>query len=367
LSNTGLNLSLEDTAALKGAGILAIALHNYFHELLPIENEFVFGPRGVTDFLHWARDPRYLVQASAAFLGHFGVQLFIFLSAYGLALKARRNSPSWAGFVKGRVVKLYPMFLLSVAGWVLLETIYRGPAGMLHLVRLYGEGTLWTALLVSDFIPGRGLPPVGPWWFLPFIMQFYCVWPGLDRIDKRFGAAGLALITCGCLGATWLGNDALRARYSINLLMTPIGHMPEIFLGVAAARYGFCPGFGLAAAAAVVFTLGCFFSTWWPLSFASALIVMLAAYRACRGLLQPNALLRYLGGLSMAIFFINGYVKRPFLRPFLQGPLRWDQWYFALPLGLTCVAASVMGAALLTRVERWISFRWRGSSGETVL
>jgi hypothetical protein len=39
--------------------------------------------------------------------------------------------------------------------------------------------------------PGLGLPPVRPWWFIPFIMPFYAIWPMLRRLTNKFGWPGL--------------------------------------------------------------------------------------------------------------------------------------------------------------------------------
>lgn len=44
---------------------------------------------------------------------------------------------------------------------------------------------------ISNILPGFGLPPVGPWWFIPFIMQFYAIWPMLRRLTNKFGGRPL--------------------------------------------------------------------------------------------------------------------------------------------------------------------------------
>src|SRR5690242_7079951 len=80
-------LDRTDTAVLKGLAILAIAFHNFSHILTPTgENEFSFEPIRVHRFFHIVCDPHDALQALFSYLGHFGVELFIFLSAYGLAL-----------------------------------------------------------------------------------------------------------------------------------------------------------------------------------------------------------------------------------------------------------------------------------------
>ncbi|HEY3707185.1 MAG TPA: hypothetical protein VGL22_19145, partial [Terracidiphilus sp.] len=74
-----------DTAVLKGLAILAIVFHNFFHLISPVrQNEFVFHPGLFAVFLQTVRQPSLAIQAFFSFFGHFGVAVFIFLSAYGL-------------------------------------------------------------------------------------------------------------------------------------------------------------------------------------------------------------------------------------------------------------------------------------------
>jgi peptidoglycan/LPS O-acetylase OafA/YrhL len=97
-------------------------LHNFYHSIpgAVLENEFHFVPTHFQNFLETVVDPRQTFQALFSFLGHFGVQLFMFLSAYGLALKYW-TTPSWRSFVWSRIRKLYPMFFLAVTLWLLLR------------------------------------------------------------------------------------------------------------------------------------------------------------------------------------------------------------------------------------------------------
>ena len=79
------DLDLKDTSILKGLAISAIVLHNYFHVVSPVhQNEFTFDPARFQVFLHTVARPELATQAVFSFFGHFGVQIFIFLSAYGL-------------------------------------------------------------------------------------------------------------------------------------------------------------------------------------------------------------------------------------------------------------------------------------------
>ncbi len=162
-------LDLEDTQVLKGIAILVIVLHNYFHLLTPIRaNEFSYDPARLTAFLRAMHDPRLAVGAIFAYWGHYGVQIFMFLSAYGLATRYWDQPMGWGQFIWSRVKKIYPTFLLSVLLWALFIGATISILGPIGPLRKNAAALLLTFLGVENLVPGLSLPPVGPWWFLPF-------------------------------------------------------------------------------------------------------------------------------------------------------------------------------------------------------
>jgi peptidoglycan/LPS O-acetylase OafA/YrhL len=346
----GIPFDLRDGTVLKGLAILAIVLHNYFH-LLPsaaTENEFDFNPQRFRQFLDIVGDPRHTFQAVFSYLGHFGVQPFIFLSAYGLALKHWTN-PSWTGFVWSRIRKIYPTFLLALGLFLLLKIVQDGPAGTLAYLLRQGDELLLTTLAVQNLIPGYGLPPVGPWWFLPFIVQFYCLWLALAAFCRRFGASGLVVLSAVCLGLTMALQLNLAGEWRINFLTLPTGHMPELGLGIAYARFGFRVGPGSALVAAVLFILGNLYASLWGLTFISALVVLLYLYQSTRGVLRERRLLVGVGVVSMPLFFVNGFLRGPF-----WAAARSGLWYVELAVGLGFALVCVAVAYALWLVERRI-------------
>lgn len=348
-STSGIPFDLRDTSALKAIGILAIALHNLFHQLpsAVIENEFGFDPRHFEQFLATVVQPHRTIQAVFSFLGHFGVQLFIFLSAYGLALKYW-TTPSWSAFVWGRIKKIYPTFFLAVALLLLLQTIQDGPAGVWTYLQRQGNELLLTTLAVQNLIPGLELPPVGPWWFLPFIVQFYCLWPALAAFSRRFGGLGLVILAAAGLVLTSF-QPLLARTWGINLLTTPLGHLPEFCLGIACARFGFRVGPAPAIMAAVFFILGNIYAWLWPLTFISALVLLLYAYQWTASVLRGRRLLEQVAEISMPLFFINGFMRGPFYIAARSG-----LWYVELAVGAAFVMVCAGAAYLLTLVERWL-------------
>jgi peptidoglycan/LPS O-acetylase OafA/YrhL len=339
---------LRDTDALKGAGILAIVLHNFYHSLphAVIENEFALVPGHFHRFLATVVDPRQTFQTLFSFLGHFGVQLFIFLSAYGLALKYW-NTPSWSGFVWSRIRKLYPMFFLAVALWLVLRVIEYGTEFPTYLWDQTDELVL-TTLGVINLAPGYGLPPVGPWWFLPFIVQFYCLWPALAGWTRRTGAPGLLVLAAICVAITAVIGPILVHNWAIDLVETPIGHMPELCLGVAVARYGIRVGPLSALAALVLFILGNLYAPLWPMTFVSILVMLLFVYQLTGRFFRQTRFIQTIAAVSMPLFFINGFLRSPFRLI----SIHFGRWYVTLVTGPVFAVFAVCVAYGLLKLEQ---------------
>lgn len=150
------DLDRRDSAILKGLAISAIALHNYFHLVSPVrESEFFFRPSGFSAFLAGAIHPSFALQAFFSFFGHFGVQIFVFLSAYGLAESHWDDTSSWANFLWGRIKKLYPKFGLVIIPWCVVGCVQVGPVSF---IRDFGLELSLMGLGVSTIV-GFGLPP----------------------------------------------------------------------------------------------------------------------------------------------------------------------------------------------------------------
>jgi len=351
------NFDTKDSLTLKGMAILAISFHNYFHLLSRVhENEFDFSQQRLFAYLASFGTPQRILSTSFSFLGHYGVQIFVFLSAYGLALKYWSDEP-WLQFVGGRIRKLYPMFLLAIGLWALWVGLVRGPFGPIEVLWRQGTVLLLTLTGLLNIVPWHRQLPVGPWWFMPFIMQLYCLWPFLRRIVRRFGAPGLCALSVISLGLTYALNDTLAAHWSVSILQTPIGHLPECCLGIAMARFGYRPGRVAAAVAAAVFILGNLLHQFWLLSFISGLILMIWLYLQFRPALRRCRPLAQVGGYSTAIFLVNGFVRLPFVLV----AARTGLWYVRLLFGVESASMALAVALLMTVTAGMLS---RARAGE---
>lgn len=333
-------LDHQDSTILKGLAIIAIVLHNFFHVVSPArQNEFRFHPGGFRIFLTEVIHPSHAIQAFFSFFGHFGVQIFIFLSAYGMAKSHWNDESSWTHFMWGRIKKLYPTFLLIIIPWACAMCVWMGPY---RLIREVLPSLIATVLGLSTLV-GFDLPPVGPWWFIPFIMQFYAMWFVLRWTGNRFGWRGLAVVAAACLLFTSLA-DPLLERQSINLLTTPIGRMPAICLGIAAARYDVRIHIVLAIAGLAAGILGSIYGTLFPLTFMGILLVWLWVYVQLRNVLRHSQLLVRLGECAILIFLLNAIVRNELVR-YASSPASQLYWGF-LSAGLSIAISNL--------IARWL-------------
>lgn len=353
-------LDTVDTTLLKGAGILSIAMHNFLHLVrrTPSENEFDFDPARFHNMVAGLlAEPNSALRQLASYFGHYGVQIFIFLSAYGLTRSFARGVPPYPAFLRRRLSKIYPAFLISAVLWILWDGIRTGsPAGLLMR---YGWDLLLKVTLVSNFIPGKALLPVGPWWFLPFIVQFYLVYPLLWRMTERWGAPALAI-----LSAVGVGSMLALQHVQFDFFATVLGHLPEFCLGIYMARQDdFKVPRWMLAPAVLLFALGNVNRTAWYTSHVSALVLMLFAWELVRWRVRSLGLITravsFLGVLSMPLFYVNGFMREPVLRWARRSSSNL-QHYEYLVLSL---AISVAGALLVASLDR----AWRRpSKGQSV-
>jgi peptidoglycan/LPS O-acetylase OafA/YrhL len=247
-------LDVRTTTLLKGLGILLIVGHNfqYLASDLPGVNEFVFERENVDSFFELLT-PASFVRLTIAYLGHYGVQLFIFLSAYGLTLSFEKQSPRYGSFVRARLVRLYPAFVIAIIAWALWKGVPRGVMGPIEQLTENGRSLAWKLSLLSNLVRGEQLSLVGPWWFLPFIFQFYLVFPLLLRMQTR----GLIAVSVTSLALTVLLNELVLPGGFV--YATPLGHVPEFCVGIWWAR---TPGARVPSGLAIV-ALGLFLAGNW--------------------------------------------------------------------------------------------------------
>lgn len=346
-------LTPEQTNVLKGVGILLIVLHNFLHNVPPVigENQFKFDDATLGRFLAVMAGPATeWVRAGFSFLGHYGVSVFVFLSAYGLTRKYVGRQLGYWDFLRRRFSKIYLTFLICVCLYLALWVLRSQALGV-------NEPLEWRSLLlkltlVSNLVPGEAMSPVGPWWFMAFIFQFYLVYPWLLNVVDRWGPYGMMFVALACLLVEGLLNERL-ITLGLNVNHSPIGHMAVIGLGIVTGRMSAValPPFAIAAVL-MGFVVGNLHSWPWLLSdLAAAILLVLVPLQVATAVGVPQVALRvcaFYGSISMPLFLVNGFLRAPFrdlaeLRPF---------WWFTVVCAIISLAFSTVVAVGLDAADQ---------------
>ena len=349
-------LSREITNLYKGIGILLIVLHNFYHNTLPRigENEFAFNTRVTERFIEAIiSSPTEWFRAVFSYFGHYGVQIFILLSAYGLTRRYANTSIQYASFLKARFGKIYISFVICFAIYIILGLIKS--AFLTDEQVLYWDSLLWKLLLISNFVPGQAMMPVGPWWFIPFIMQFYLIYPVLLVAYQRIGVTFLYAIGVTAILAEWAINPIL-IKSGINLNFSPIGHLPVLCLGMyLATRSQINISVSMIIGILILFILGCLNEAAWILTDICAVILLLYScfwlFEKLSGAGLACRVISFYGTISFHLFMVNGFLRTPFY----SMSVSVDKWWFTIACGIFSLVFSTACAVAI----KWLDEKLR--------
>ncbi|MBN2493125.1 MAG: acyltransferase [Deltaproteobacteria bacterium] len=352
-----LPIPIREGDFVRGLAILVIVLHNFLHRVPPSagENEFFFDPVHFDRLLLALRSsPAEGLHLLFAALGFLPVHVFVFLSGYGLVRRyADRAAPGWGRFMLRRLGRIYPAFAMAAALHLGLCWLRAGSFPASELGRL----GLRLSLL-SNFVPGSQLMPVGPWWFFSVIVQLYALFPLLLRLGHLRPWALLALGLFCAPAAVWLG--ALGTGF--NPMFTALGYLPAFSLGMLAAR---CEPFRLPLTwlgpLLGLVVLGQALEALWMPGLLAACLALLILFRGLRGRGEPGPLRRWiarLGAMSLPAFAVHAVIRPEFVA--LAG---WAG-HFAATLGLAAAfALASFGLAwLMDRLDFRVQRLSRGSA-----
>lgn len=343
-------LTRAECNALRGIAILGIFLHNFCHWLNPVvkENEYQYFQHNVDWFAQCAARVNELFPAHViSFFGHYGVPVFLFLSAYGLEMKygnghdGRRVVVS--SFVRYHYLKLFKMMIV---GFICFTVVDAMTAGSWHynVAQIVGQ-----LLMINNFYdqPDRNIWP-GPFWFFGLMLQLYVVYR-LLLYRRHWGwTVGLMVVcTVAQLFMDPEGENLNYWRYNFMGGMLPFG------LGLLFARYG-------NKVMLVNLTFGSFLMSWVVCSFfivsasgsfytwviVPALVCYASVYFIKTVSTLPLPLLRarigyvlgWLGNVSAALFVIHPAIRKVFITVSRQGDIY---------TGLLLYAIASLGAAWL--------------------
>ena len=347
-------LTRAECNALRGIAILGIFLHNSCHWLNPVvkENEYQYFQHNVDWFAQCAARVNELFPAHViSFFGHYGVPVFLFLSAYGLEMKygnGQGKTPDGRRVVVSSFVRYHylKLFKMMIVGFICFTVVDAMTAGSWHynVAQIVGQ-----MLMINNFYdqPDRNIWP-GPFWFFGLMLQLYVVYR-LLLYRRHWGwTVGLMVVcTVAQLFMDPEGENLNYWRYNFMGGMLPFG------LGLLFARYG-------NKVMLVNLTFGSFLMSWVVCSFfivsasgsfytwviVPALVCYASVYFIKTVSTLPLPWLRarigyvlgWLGNVSAALFVIHPAIRKVFITVSRQGDIY---------TGLLLYAIAGLGAAWL--------------------
>ena len=310
-----MRITKEDTIYLKGIGILMIIMHNFFHVLKPLigENEFAYEPQNSLNFLsNLSASPLNFPQALLSYFGHYGVQIFIFCSGYGLTVIYRKSALKFKPYILKRLYKLYPTFIIGI----ILLLAYQVAFSDFEITTRTLAAVLIRISLVANWIPDKVFSLSGPYWFYSMIVQLYILFPLLLVIVKKH-KQGLWYIMLACYVIVIAFNSQLSAT-DRSLYYNFIGNLPVFILGIMMAHnIHFQIRKSVWVLAVLVFIAGQFNNYLWSFSQITFLLISLPAllflYRKTVRTHFSKFIL-FTGRISMYLFVVNGFMRMPWVQ-----------------------------------------------------
>lgn len=338
-------LTRAECQALRGLAIIGIFLHNYCHWLgfAVKENEYQFFQMNVDRMNRALLSPDvYLPVHLISFLGHYGVPVFLFLSAYGLTLKYERTSythqqePSPLNFVRYHFLKLFKMMIIGFVAFTMVDRLTPGPHHY-KLMDVIAQLGLFNNLLPH---PDRIIWP-GPYWFFGLMFQLYIVYRlFMYRRHWSFTVALIAVCAAIQLCCDPEGEALNRWRYNFVGGLLPFG------LGLLYARYGRTLSNSAHLSVLIVATPGIFiFSEVYWLWYLVPVLICAASIALVKLLPRRiNHYLAWMGSISAALFVCHAITRKIFIPISHQGDV-----YAGL---LLYIVASICLAWLFREIAR---------------
>lgn len=356
-------LTRRECTALRGLAILGIFLHNYCHWLGPVvkENEYQYFQHNVDWLAQAMQSPDLLLPAHLiSFFGHYGVPIFLFLSAYGLERKyggpatisaTQQQQPGVWPFLRYHFLKLFKMMIVGFICFTLIDAV---TPGQWHytVAQVVGQLGMFNNLYPS---PDRNIWP-GPFWFFGLMLQLYIVYR-LFIYRRHWGwTVALMAICIGIQLALGFDNPESEAmnRYRYNFM----GGMLPFGLGILYARYGekilmtfhspVTNFFGIIFSISLIYSLSGSMLGWTFVPFFICLLSVLLAelLQDINWLKGTYKVLAWMGSISGALFVIHPVARKIFIPISRRGDI-----YAGL---LLYIIASVCLAWLFTQLMKKI-------------
>lgn len=345
-------LSRSECNILRGLAIIGIFLHNYCHWLGPVvkENEYQYFQYHVVQLHQVLANPDLTIPFHLfSFFGHYGVPVFLFLSAYGLVLKYENKTLASTSatlfsingqrlsnfsdafrFIRYHYLKLFKMMIIGYSSFTMIDYMTPGPHHYQVLDIIAQLGMFNNLLPTPDHIIWPG-----PYWFFGLMLQLYIVYRlFIYRRHWGFtvGLMAICIIIQIILGFDNPENETMnRYRYNFMGGMLPFG------LGILYARYGekilmtfhnnITNFFGIIFCCSIIYSFSGSMLGWTILPLFICLLSVLTAkvLTGVNWLSGVNKILEWMGGISAALFVCHPICRKIFI------PIsRWGDLYAGL-------------------------------------
>jgi len=232
-------LTRAECTALRGLAIMGIFLHNFCHWLNPVvkENEYQFFAHNVNWLQQVTTGMNELYPAHLlSFFGHYGVSIFLFLSAFGLEKKyglapsqTDNVTPSigFYRFTRYHFLKLFKMMIAGFVAFIIVDAITAG-SWRYTFMQIVGQLGMFNNLFSE---PDRNIWP-GPFWFFGLMFQLYIVYR-LFIYRRHWGWTVGLMVVCTAAQLLMDPEGEILNRYRYNFM----GGMLPFGFGILYARY----------------------------------------------------------------------------------------------------------------------------------
>lgn len=149
-------------------------------------------------------------------LAGVGVNLFLFLSGYGLTISQLKNQQTIPSFYKKRLGKLFIPFWIVLAIFIVLDFLLLGITYSWQFILQSVLGIFTKATMLTDFN--------SPLWYFSLILFYYILFPII--FSKKFpwvSACILYAILWLVVYSEWKFIDGVIGLYEVHMLAFPLG------------------------------------------------------------------------------------------------------------------------------------------------
>ncbi len=348
-------MSINDTLLLKGIGILLIVTHNFFHLLKPGtgENEFSYAKKYLINFVSNVNsDSLNSFQYFISYFGHYGVQIFIFISGYGLTVAYGSKMLNFKNFIFKRLIKIYPAFSIAIILLLIYHhVIFDMPFSYKTIGLVFIRYTM-----IANWMPNFIWALSGPYWFYSMIIQLYLCFPLLLMLHKKSKYSLWFILIASYVFI--LITDDFFISIKLNLFYNFIGNLPVFILGIIlAVNKTWKYSIWIFILSIFVFILGQFNNYIWYFSQISFTLIVLPIIIGFFQNHKKNLVYKFLiftGHLSMYLFAVNGFMRRPWIDMSNNASLKIYRYLYFIIFILLIFIVSLFIRGVEKKLMNWL-------------